>query len=1221
MINGLVTDPTLSNIFKRVGNTVSDSSNLSSRPIGIVGKNYNFLKNSLTRNIGNSIFDYDGYGTPVSMLAEPELTSEYIPWFLMDEGKRKYDNYVRYINDTYYQGFMTAPNFMTQEEKTATFDRVSLFLINNQVGAVRGYNLYWTPSKDVNAEQNTPTNPNGWIDTQLGRVNNFYLNATLKNAMFHKHQHDAEITNWAYGLFGFDGIKGITDWNMFNGSNQALPQSILTDELIPYSTVTHGYGENEEETPFGVFYDRIGHSQGLIDASSDRTKSYIAKSMYGYDLLSDLNVTFEEGIDYDHTVNTKKKYYASPNGGHDYISQMIDGGIGFFYNADSDKEIIGYRLVGVGNSQSASRTIFTYAEAEYRRGESSYNVTSTKTSNEGINYGKYHPYHTIISSSNKKDIISYTNKKFINGKYGTLIGRFHTEKQEEGDILSSAISHQYGMSHGRNLLKKNHADSNTNGYSDPYCRVWTFHKQYHRLIDAIRPFVEESEDGQSAKVQDLANTELTSLQPNRIKLTENGVKFKDSGLVRCAPTSKDDIKKCMFSIENLAWKNEINMMSGYEKGQKGPLGGRIMWFPPYGLRFSESVQVGWNPTQFIGRGENIYTYTNTERSGSLSFKLLIDHPSIINTWGDDGKDGNVDEVDSAEQKLLRFFAGCEPLGPPIEKPEKPKPLPKLPEIELEPIEVPQSKPLQINFYVFFPNNYSGIDDKADGVVKPVEYLTCGIGAQKYVSTSLGEDQSSYNADNTLAKDFPTTFDQDILGYEMREDISKGISNTNFGNIGGEKNNKLVSIGGGYYYAPIRSKNKNGGINYWGYRVDKQYENQVLKLGNYQDKTSYGLNSEKGYWKLLDYHTDANDLFEEGTLYSFATVMHGIDPSFRQHELLYSDYFNAEESNAIAELVDTYKPVSVTVHGFASEHGYIPSNQKLSDNRAHTIMDWLHYCNPNKFSKDLLKLGNVVIGPDIATKNISDLEAKVWRCSKVTIDFIVDDLSANGDPTKSSETVNDTIAQEAIETNVNTREKEASDISTELHTTTKDTTVEGYNDEYKFFSELAVNMPFLHDKIKDKIKYFDPAYHSITPEGFNARLTFLQQCTRQGSTSSSSDIYSSSRNASNLSYGTPPICVLRLGDFYNTKILIESMQISFEDANWDLNDEGIGVMPMLADITIGFKFLGGSDLSGPISRLQNAVSFNYYANTSVYDQRSESVTYDDNGNLMNIDKKQ
>ena len=30
------------------------------------------------------------------------------------------------------------------------------------------------------------------------------------------------------------------------------------------------------------------------------------------------------------------------------------------------------------------------------------------------------------------------------------------------------------------------------------------------------------------------------------------------------------------------------------------------------------------------------------------------------------------------------------------------------------------------------------------------------------------------------------------------------------------------------------------------------------------------------------------------------------------------------------------------------------------------------------------------------------------------------------------------------------------------------------------------------------------FHSMTPEGFNSRLTFLHQCTRQGSTLTRSD---------------------------------------------------------------------------------------------------------------------
>ena len=58
--------------------------------------------------------------------------------------------------------------------------------------------------------------------------------------------------------------------------------------------------------------------------------------------------------------------------------------------------------------------------------------------------------------------------------------------------------------------------------------------------------------------------------------------------------------------------------------------------------------------------------------------------------------------------------------------------------------------------------------------------------------------------------------------------------------------------------------------------------------------------------------------------------------------------------------------------------------------------------------------------------------------------------------------------------------------------------------------------------------------------------------------------------------------------------------------WDLNPEGIGVQPMFAKVNLGITILGGQSLSGPISRLQNAVSFNYYANTGVYDDRSDRI---------------
>ena len=163
--------------------------------------------------------------------------------------------------------------------------------------------------------------------------------------------------------------------------------------------------------------------------------------------------------------------------------------------------------------------------------------------------------------------------------------------------------------------------------------------------------------------------------------------------------------------------------------------------------------------------------------------------------------------------------------------------------------------------------------------------------------------------------------------------------------------------------------------------------------------------------------------------------------------------------------------------------------------------------------------------------------------------------------------------------------------------------------------LEKEEPFLHQKISDKVKYFDPAFHSITPEGFNARLTFLHQCTRQGPTIANSDNWSGYNTANNLAFGRQPVCILRIGDFYYTKILINNLQISYDQPmKWDLNPEGIGAMPMFANISIKFTFIGGSSLAGHISRLQNAVSFNYYANTEVYDDRAELAQFNENGDM-------
>ena len=157
-------------------------------------------------------------------------------------------------------------------------------------------------------------------------------------------------------------------------------------------------------------------------------------------------------------------------------------------------------------------------------------------------------------------------------------------------------------------------------------------------------------------------------------------------------------------------------------------------------------------------------------------------------------------------------------------------------------------------------------------------------------------------------------------------------------------------------------------------------------------------------------------------------------------------------------------------------------------------------------------------------------------------------------------------------------------------------------EAMYFDKLKQEDKLTYDSIGEKIKFFHPAFHSITPEGFNSRLNFLQQCTRQGPSINSD-------RPNNLAFGMAPVCILRIGDFYHTKIIIENIGINYDVGNgvqWDLNPEGVGVQPMIADVTMSFKFIGGSSLDGPINKLQNAVSFNFFANTEVYDPRADYI---------------
>ncbi len=47
-------------------------------------------------------------------------------------------------------------------------------------------------------------------------------------------------------------------------------------------------------------------------------------------------------------------------------------------------------------------------------------------------------------------------------------------------------------------------------------------------------------------------------------------------------------------------------------------------------------------------------------------------------------------------------------------------------------------------------------------------------------------------------------------------------------------------------------------------------------------------------------------------------------------------------------------------------------------------------------------------------------------------------------------------------------------------------------ECDYFDVIKEETPMVYDNLKSKLQFFDPAFHSMTPEGLNSSLTFLQQ---------------------------------------------------------------------------------------------------------------------------------
>lgn len=790
---------------------------------------------------------------------------------------------------------------------------------------------------------------------------------------------------------------------------------------------------------------------------------------------------------------------------------------------------------------------------KYKGKEKGYTPYSTYKANTQIStYNKSWDEDGIIGDNEKyiypnnndsvnANLLDKTFDFFKNKRINTLINRFYItngrdDKYNEKTLFQTAINSEYGISHGRNLLST--VSTNEHGYENPYCRVWTWHHQYNNLDKLIRSY-KFNKDFQS-------NWELHGRREGSTGRLELYSTLNKNGFPNITPISsindnnnsqlfEIDTKKCMFSIENLAWKDYAEHNLSYE--QIGPNGGRIMWFPPYDLKFNEQIGVNWSPNDFIGRGERVYTYTNTERTGTLSFKLLVDHPSLVDMWMNYGENKN-NETDD-EQTLLRFFAGCDKLDLKTKYEQSVSVEKKVDEIKWEEEYV---KGDDIIFYIFFPNNYTGIDENLEDSIL---YLT-----EEYDTKKL----------NT----------------------------------------------------PIYDKYK------WCYRVDEAYLDEPLRnLLNYTEFNYYNLNDKfednEFYTSRCVEISDATTCFKDVLTKDFSNIIvtdveikaHASSVGNNNDKIINNRYKYAK--NVLFDKLKLDSGLKIKEEKTIIDIGKDPFITNISHKTARSCKIILHTKIKktidfyfNEYESYLKKNMNDIIRN--AINNISFTGKTEEIMSKYTINDWFQDV--HGEEFKIGE--NDTILKKSTP-------ESKSEFNGEMQPT--EYRSKSFDNESIYFKLLEKNDPITYKRITDKIKYFSPAFHSITPEGFNARLGFLHQCTRQGPTYSSSDD-TTFKSAGNLAFGRPPICVLRIGDFYNTKIIIETVSIDYETQQWDMNPEGIGMQPTFASVTLNFKFLGGSDLETPISRLQNALSFNYYANQSIYDKRSDITSYDIVNNKIN-----
>jgi hypothetical protein len=677
-----------------------------------------------------------------------------------------------------------------------------------------------------------------------------------------------------------------------------------------------------------------------------------------------------------------------------------------------------------------------------------------------------------------------------------------------------------------------------------YCRVFAKDVPYLQYND-LQKVDGVTTTGRRFSDSVLDNTFNLNISPNKMEGGQSSTNLINQG------GNSGYAKKYMFSLENLAWRTSNApgfSVSDLAMCERGPNGGRVMWFAPYGLTFTETVSTGWNANEFIGRPEPIYTYKSTSRTGSLNWKIVVDHPSVLNVIVDKvlGNETNRVRVDSI---IDSFFAGCRKYD---------------------------IYELAKKYYTIKPGELSQLQDLISSENATKEELI-------FAKNTLQTGNNAANAGSTPTT--PTTLPSEFFKNYVQ---IAGYFENNTPKPGTDPNYETEYA---TYTSPSNIRTYSGKTN--GESLNTFFN--VVVTPNYDSLVELRTELRK---QLTQFPVGSITITINASCSAPASVSYNRELARRRINSLVKFFTGSTELREFT----TSSPQRLIVKGANRVAGEQTQVKKFNATTKTWSTGNLVNCTDGNEN---------VRGGDTQAGSKDIFTTQAMSCRRAYIESIdVRELQeapttpvANRDEVLVGNVVKSTVKVPVVET-----------VRTARNNITK-RVLKSLLSECDYFETIKAETPMVYDNLKDKLKFFQPAFHSTTPEGLNSRLTFLQQCMRPGDTiptvkqnTPQSKPTLEYNNATNTAFGAPPVLVLRVGDFYNTKILPDTLGITYEAL--DINPEGIGIQPMIANITLSFKFVGGSGLKESVDKLQNALTFNYYANTEMYDDNADVTAQED-----------